>query len=344
MGQKRAKALARHPRGRVCAVFDVDERRPAALQQQLGYEICASAETLIARSDVDVVVVAVPHYLTRDLAVAALEGGKHVFCEKPVGRTARECDEILATAERCGRELGVGFNFRHYPGVAEAYRVIQRGDLGEPTHLRCVLGHAARPGYDREWKTSKQLCGGGCLLDPGIHVIDLIRFLLGSIQNGSATLFRSFWNLEIEDNVFLTLQTVSGKQALAHISITEWRNQFALDIFGTEGCLKIQGRSGYYGSQSIQFTKRWSWLSEERVRQEWSRDYGPDDLSLGTELELFLSRVAGGNVPELATPADARAALDLIGKFYESSEIVDVGETYVELASGAAHRSGPSPI
>ena len=338
MGEKRARAIAGLDGRSVGAVFDVDQDRAAALAGQFGGSVELSAEALVERPDLDAVVLAVPHHLTRDLAVAAFDAGKHVFCEKPVGRVTAECDAIVAASERAGRVLGVGFNYRHYPGVERAKRLIGDGAIGEPTHLRFVLGHAGRPGYEREWKTSKAQCGGGALLDPGIHVIDLVRFLLGPIEGGTVTLFRSFWELDVEDNAFLSLRTVDGRQAQAHVSITEWRNEFALDIFGPEGSLRIRGRSGFYGPQSIELTKRWSWLAEERKREEFEETFDREDRSFEIELERYFDRIEGRPTPDLATPEDARCALELTERLYAEAP-VETLQSSALCPAGTAGRS-----
>jgi predicted dehydrogenase len=285
----------------------------------VGAAAAASADELVARPDVDAVIVAVPHHLTRDLATMAFDAGKHVFCEKPLGRNVAECDDVLAAQARSGRVLGVGFNYRHYPGMTEARRLIEAGAIGEPTHLRFTLGHAGRPGYEAEWKTSKELCGGGALFDPGIHALDLVRFLLGPIESGSITLFRSFWEIDVEDNAFVWLRTEQGRQAQLHISITEWRNELALDILGRDGSLRIRGRSGFYGRQSLELTKRWSWLSEERKGEEIVRTYPHEDSSFEVELRQFLDRVEGRTTPDLADADDARSALVWIERLYDSA-------------------------
>lgn len=318
MGQKRAKAVAALDGVEPTAVFDVDPDRAASLSAELGYEVESSPEDLLAREDLDVVVLAVPHQLTRDYAEAAFAAGKHVFCEKPVGRNPMECLGIIAASEAAGKQLGVGFNYRHYPGIQETRRQIDAGTLGDVTHARFVLGHAARPGYEKEWKTSRELCGGGALLDPGIHVLDVLRYLLGSIEGATVELFRSFWNLDIEDNVFANLRFEGGRRASAHVSITEWRNEFALDVFGTEGTARVRGRSGFYGRQTFEMTKRWSWLSEAARAEEFSVEYPLEDDSFRAELEGFFAQLRGESAKGLAGPEDALAALRLIDGLYQS--------------------------
>lgn len=317
MGQVRARNLALMPEHRLVAVYDPDQDRAKVLATQMEYSVESSYEALVQRKDIDVVLVAVPHFRARDIVVVALQAGKHVLCEKPLGLNTQESGDILKAARDSGRHLTVGFNYRFYPGIQEARRIIAVGGIGQPTHLRCVVGHGGRPGMEREWKTSKALCGGGVLLDPGIHVIDLIRFLFGEIRSGVAWLSRTFWEIDVEDNAFLILETVGECLAQVHTSITEWKNKFALDIFGRDGYVSVQGRSDFYGPQVVRHGKRWGWL-QNPPGEEVVEEYTLEDTSFALEMRAFLNRIAGKEVSDLATGGDGRRALEIIERLYRA--------------------------
>jgi predicted dehydrogenase len=319
MGLQRARAIALLQPHRLAAVYDPDQARAAGYAAEMGYDVESSYQALIERPDIDIVMIAVPHFRSREIAVAAFRAGKHVFCEKPLGVNMRDCDAILRAAERACRRLGVGFNYRFYPGIQEARRRMEAGDIGVPTHLRCVMGHGGRPGMENEWKTSKAKCGGGALLDPGIHIIDLIAFLMGPIRDGSASLFRSFWNIDVEDNAFVTLRTEAGCHAQVHLSITEWKSKFSMDIFGTEGSLSIRGRSGFYGPQNVRFERRWAWLSDPAAESETR--YAAEDASFLIETRAFLESIEGNLSYDLANGQDGRSALGFIEHLYESAMV-----------------------
>ena len=324
IGQQRARNIARLPEHRLTAVYDPDPNQASALRSEIGYATETSHEALLGRADIDVVMIAVPHIFAREIAVAAFETGKHVFCEKPLGRDMHDCDAILRAAERACRRLGVGLNYRFYAGIQEARRRIAAGEIGTPTHLRFVMGHGGRPGMQDEWKTSKRMCGGGALLDPGIHIIDLIAYLVGRIRGGSASLFRSFWSVDVEDNAFLNLETYGGCLAQAHISITEWKSRFALDIFGTDAEIQVRGRSGFYGAQSVRYTRRWSWLNPG-IESDTLTEYPAEDSSFFLETRAFLDSIGGRVSSELAMGEDGRTALALIERLYADAAVVNAG-------------------
>ncbi len=322
IGQQRARAVAALPPHRVVAVFDPEVSRAGKLASELKYDVEPTSNALLTRTDVDVVVVAVPHVYTRDLVIASFRAGKHVFCEKPLGRTAPECEAILAAAAKAGRRLGAGFNYRYYPGVREAYRRIRQGDLGKLTHMRCVMGHGGRPGMEKEWKTSKQMCGGGALLDPGIHIVDLVQHFAGPIVASQAHLSRSFWDIDVCDNAFVTFDTEQSCIAQCHLSITEWKSTFSIDVFGTDGSVHIRGRGGFYGAQRSKFNRRWEWMHPDRPT-EAEIQYGSEDVSFRDELGAFLKSIESGSLPsELGTGEDGLSAIRVIDTVYATTPVM----------------------
>ncbi len=325
MGRQRGRSLALLPqRPRVEAVYDPNPANASALGEALNCTAAASLEELLANPKIQVAIVAVPHWAAKQTVLAALRAGKHVLCEKPLGLSAKDAEEIVRAAETAGLHLTPGFNYRYYPGFRTAAQLLREGRIGKLTHIRCHLGHGARPGYDQEWKTNKQLCGGGALLDPGIHVIDLIRFIAGEIQSGGATLFRSFWNIDVEDNAFINLDTVDGCRVQLHISITEWKSRCALDLFGHDGCILVRGRSGFYGPQVVRLKKRWDWLPPEAQEEVW--EYPAEDLSFAEEMKAFWERMEAKDSPNLATGKDGHRAIEIVERLYQSCPVGEQSE------------------
>ena len=127
IGSRRAKVAASDARSRVVAVTDVAEPSAAALAGQVGAEVVRDWKNVVARDDVDVVVVATPNAYLAEITIAALDAGKHVLVEKPMGRTLAEAQRMLAAANRANRMLKVGFNHRYHPAIADARRRVAAG-------------------------------------------------------------------------------------------------------------------------------------------------------------------------------------------------------------------------
>jgi predicted dehydrogenase len=318
MGKQRARAASALPEARLISVFDPIAERGLALAKEFGCGTDASVDRMVARPEIDAVIVAVPHYLSREICITALRAGKHILCEKPLGLTSGECEDIIRE-RRSEQMVAVGFNYRFYPGVRQAMRMITNRSIGDLTHMRCVLGHGGRPGMESEWKTSKALCGGGSLLDPGVHFLDLIRQAGGELAVNGASLVRSFWDVDVEDNAFLLLKAGDTIHAQVHISLTEWKSRFAIDFFGSDGCLRLRGRSGFYGPQVLKYNRRWEWLQPDFV--ETRTEYELEDISFREELRAFIAKAERREYEPIGTAEDCLHLLRCIENVYATTTI-----------------------
>ncbi|HYI95418.1 MAG TPA: Gfo/Idh/MocA family oxidoreductase [Bryobacteraceae bacterium] len=318
MGKHRAQAVTAIAQAHLISVFDPSENRALTLAKDFHCSADETVQALLARPEIDAVVIAVPHYLSKQICIDALHAGKHIFCEKPLGLSSSECEEIIRECPP-DRTAAVGFNYRFYPGVRQAMRMITDGSIGALTHLRCVLGHGGRPGMEFEWKTSKAQCGGGSLLDPGIHFLDLIRQAGGELAVNGAALTRSFWEVDVEDNAFLLLSAGETVEAQVHISLTEWKSRFSIDFFGTDGQLKLRGRSGFYGPQVLTYNRRWEWLQPEFTATR--TEYPLEDVSFTDELRAFIATVEGRSSEPVGTADDCLQLLRLVEGVYSATSI-----------------------
>jgi predicted dehydrogenase len=143
---------------------------------------CRGIDELLAY-ELDGVVIATPTALHAPQARAALEHGIPVFCQKPLGRTARECRELVELARCRDLALGVDMSYRHLAAVDAALSVLRGGAIGEPHAAELVFHNAYGP--DKPWVRDVALAGGGALIDLGCHLIDLARLFLGTINAAS---------------------------------------------------------------------------------------------------------------------------------------------------------------
>ena len=180
MGRRRAATAHAHPASTVTLIYDEHAAAAAELAAECGAAVAASREELIA-ADLDIAVVATTHDALAPISTAALLAGKHVLCEKPLGRNPREARQAVIAAEQSGRVLKVGYNHRYHPAIQKLHEVCTAGEIGPLLSIRARYGHGGRPGYDREWRTNPAKAGGGELLDQGAHLIDLAKWLLGGL-------------------------------------------------------------------------------------------------------------------------------------------------------------------
>jgi len=169
---------------RMQAICGRDEAGVKDAANSLGWE---SYETdyrlLLERDDVDLVDVATPGNTHHEMAIAALEAGKHVLCEKPLANTLREAKEMLDASRRAGTVNMVCFNYRRAPAVQLAKRLIEEGRIGEIRHWRALYlqDFILDPGLPLIWRFQREVAGSGALGDIGAHIIDLAHFLVGPI-------------------------------------------------------------------------------------------------------------------------------------------------------------------
>lgn len=251
IGGKRAAALT--PEDELVACFDVDEQASLSLARRHGARVCASVEELL-RAEPQVVVVAAVHNRLAELSEAALSGGAHVLVEKPAGVGVAQVDRLITAASASGRLVKVGFNHRFHPGIERAATEVHSGRHGELMHLRARYGHGGRVGYEREWRADPELSGGGELIDQGMHLLDLSHWLAGPLPLHCSLLRTHFWDTTVEDNAALILGEARSRTApwaLLHVSWTEWKNLFSLEIYCTAAKLQIDGLVRSYGPQRL---------------------------------------------------------------------------------------------
>lgn len=176
IGMNRLRALTREECAEAALIADPNRN---AVRSAL--ELAPNAATSedlesVLRSDVDGVVLATPSGMHFEQAIRALEAGKHVFCQKPLGRTADETGAVLAAARRADRLLGIDFCYRHAEAMQAVRDVVRSGQIGDVFAADLVFHNAYGP--DKSWALDARLAGGGCLIDLGIHLVDLLHWTL----------------------------------------------------------------------------------------------------------------------------------------------------------------------
>jgi predicted dehydrogenase len=249
-------------------------------------------DALLAREP-DVVVVATTHDALAALSIAALEAGAHVLVEKPAAIGSEQVAAVAAAAERAGRRVKVGFNHRFHPGLMRAVSEARSGAHGEILSVRARYGHGGRLGYEREWRADPARSGGGELIDQGMHLLDLSHWLLGPLPLHAALLRTAFWDTPVEDNAVVLLgQPRSGPFAALHVSWTEWKNLFSLEIACRTAKLQVDGLVRSYGAQRL---TRYLMRPELGPPDVEVVDHPAEDGSWAAEWRHFKTALAGAD-------------------------------------------------
>jgi len=316
IGRKRAEAIASLSANlKVDLVSDIDGDKAGELGRFCGAAPCVDWRDITRGDDIDAVIIATPNKFIREIALSALEHGKHVLCEKPLGRNAGEAEAIWSKARERGLVLKTGFNHRFHPAIRNAKKIADDGGIGKIYFMRAVYGHGGRPGYEKEWRADRVLSGGGELLDQGVHVIDLFRWFLGEFDEVFGRVATFYWAMEVEDNAFAMFRTGRGQVATMHTSWTQWKNKFLLEIIGEKGYLVVDGLGGSYGTERLVIGKRK--VSGGAPDEEIIEFPGPD-LSWREEMIEFASAIMGNREP-IGSGYDGLMANRLVGAVYESA-------------------------
>jgi predicted dehydrogenase len=310
IGAKRARSLAGAELAVCC---DIDMQRAESLARSApGALALTDWRAAVARPDVDLVVVAATHDLLAAVAAEAAAAGKHVLIEKPGARRAAELDDAAAAGRRTGALVRVGFNHRYHRALRKAREIVDSGAAGPLLFLRGRYGHGGRPGYHTEWRADPQRSGGGELMDQGTHLIDLARWFLGDFPRVQGRLHTYFWDMPVEDNAFLLLETSTGQTAFLHAGWTEWKNLFSLEICGRFGKLEINGLGGSYGVERLTWHQM---LPEMGPPLTTTWEYPMADDSWTAEFAAFLEDIRLGRPPSPGL-ADAQAVLRIVECLY----------------------------
>ncbi|MCA1585070.1 MAG: Gfo/Idh/MocA family oxidoreductase [Acidobacteria bacterium] len=313
IGRKRAAALGE---ARLVACADTLPERAVELAHSFsGATAVPSAADAACHPDADIVIVATTNDALTPVAIAAVNAGKHVLVEKPAARDVAELDRLIDAARRSRRLVRVGFNHRYHPALIEARAIVDSGVLGSLMFVRGRYGHGGRLGYEREWRADPLIAGGGELIDQGVHLIDLAGWLLGELTDVQGLATTYFWPMKVDDNAFLTLRTAAGQTAFLHVSCTEWKNLFSLEIYGREGKIAIDGLGGSYGVERI---AHYRMLPEMGPPETVIHEYPGVDRSWQLEFAEFLDDIRQNREPSANLEA-ARRALAIVGQVYERS-------------------------
>jgi predicted dehydrogenase len=210
----------------------------------------------LLKEKLDVLFVCLTNDAAPDVVIAGLDAGMHVFCEKPPGRTVADVRRVIVAEEKYpSLKLMYGFNHRYHDSVQEALQVVRTGALGRVIGMRGVYGKSKIITFGQDdWRTKRDIAGGGVLLDQGIHMVDLMRLFAGEFEEVHSFLSNSHWQYDVEDNAYALMRTRDGVVAQLTSSATQWRHRFELDINMQKGSVILSGilsGSKSYGAETL---------------------------------------------------------------------------------------------
>ena len=294
------------------ALADADLHKAESLSRRFKVPNVCDADTLIARDDLDAIVVCTPNHLHEQMAIAALEAGKHVFVERPLATSSQGAARVVGTADRAGRVLVAGMPHRFRPGVVALRNFIAGGELGEVYAVRGSWMTRLMPGSRHTWRYDRA-AGGGALVDLGVPALDLCMWLIGYPRMKRVSCVTSPKG-SVEDAATLLAESEGGIALSLEVSnrLFAGDDRYFARVMGTEGSGSLPPLEVYkqLGGRPIEVTPR---------QPRPSGGENPYTNAYRRLLEDFVQSVAGRSAVDL--PREQVALMELIEAAYRAAEM-----------------------
>jgi myo-inositol 2-dehydrogenase/D-chiro-inositol 1-dehydrogenase len=296
-----ANVLSRDERVQISAVYDIVPARAEALARSCGATAVGSSLELLERSGA--VFITTPNTKHVSLALAAIEAGKHVFCEKPLATNIADARRVFAKANEARGVFQVGHNRRFAPVYAELKRLLNETHVAHSAHVKMNRGELLKP----EW-TGDPSVTGGFLYETPIHMFDMMRFLFGEIDLIYAA--GSTHEYQEVDDFSVLLKFASGMHAtLATAADASWLFPFErVEVFCHHATLVTREMESLTTSRNLEghFTEQ----SMQQLPREEKWGYAQEDRA-------FIDAIVNGTVPPV-TAFDGLMSVELVNAVYES--------------------------
>jgi len=316
VGKIRREIIDKNPKLSLEAICDIVEPD----KDEIKCRYFKDYESLL-KTDVDAVFVCTPNKFTPEIVVAALNKKKHAFCEKPPGRTVDDVKKIIAAEKKNkGLKVKFGFNHRYHDGIMEAKSIVDSGRLGNILWIRGIYGKSGGADFEKQWRSVKDIAGGGILLDQGIHMLDLFRYFCGDFDEVKSFVTNSYWNIDLEDNVFAILRNKKNQTAMIHSSAVQWKHMFRLEVFMEDGYAIVTGilsSTRSYGQENIIIARRQ--FEDEAFAMGNPREeviYFGEDNSWRREIDEFTDCILNDKPIVNGTSTDALKVMEMVYRIY----------------------------
>jgi UDP-N-acetyl-2-amino-2-deoxyglucuronate dehydrogenase len=318
IGKVHAAQLSNVEGAELVAVVEPHEEAGRRLAGSYGVEWHPDLEGLLARDDVDVVVLCTPSGIHADGAVAAARAGKHVISEKPMAITLDGVDRMIGACRKAGVTLSVVFQYRFNRDALHMKRALDAGLFGRPVLCNALVHwHRAQSYYDERggWRGTWELDGGGALINQSVHAVDLLQWLLGRLESLCAYTGRLTHDIETEDLATATLRFKSGALGVVQGTTCADRDYpLKVELRGTEGSATFEGTrlTGWYPNRDEEI------LSEEELAlfpESVDEPLGP---AHGRQLREIFKALREGREPPIPGE-EARKAVEIILGIYRAA-------------------------
>ncbi len=312
-------------------VFDIDAKVNAEVAKEFGSKQATNIGNLL-KDDIEAVYIATPAHLHAEQVRACAEAGKHVLCEKPLGMTVAEAEEMIELCKQIGVKLGCGFMMRFVAQHQHALKLIKEGKLGKPSYARAQLS-CWYPPIEGAWRQDPSTGGGGSLIDMGGHCIDLLEMFFGPVVKVSCFINNTVHDYKSEDSAVAMLFFESGAIGIVDtfFCIPDNSSKNVLELYGSKGSILAKGTIGQApAGQMVAFLEQDS--EEYDAQQERTEAQGmiiaPEAVNTyQAEIEEFSQAIIDDRKPVISGELGLRSQ-KLLTSCYESAQsgkVIEVG-------------------
>ena len=315
IGKKRAQSLPKHVN--LKTVCDIDLAKGNEFAKEFNCIFEKSWEKVVKDKEIQAIFICVTNNNLSKIAKSAISGGKHVLIEKPGGINIKQLKETYIAYKKSPVVVMYGYNHRYHPSIIKAKNIVDSKKFGKILFIRARYGHGGRLGYEKEWRFNKTISGGGELLDQGSHLIDLVNFFCGRMENVCGKTSRLFWKSKLEDSAFFILSNKKGQVAQLSATWVEWKNIFSFEIMMQNGKIQIDGLGRSYGKERLVL---YSMKPEMGLPDVSEFEFGEKDNSWKDENSLFFNRIKQRDYSD-SSIRDALYVMSVIQKLYHKNFI-----------------------
>jgi len=336
-----------NPKIKFVSVYDINQKKAKKLAKIFKLETYSSYQDLL-ESDIDAVLIMIPHHAHEEAVIEAAKAGKHILCEKPMATTLEACDKMIEVTKKAGVKFMIAENHRFLPAHQAIYNFVNQGTVGKVFMIRAYEGvpevhNITNP---NSWKADPIKAGGGALMDMGVHKFATFNWILkDTVDSAYCWITKQIINLpeKAEDNAIILLKYRSGVIIECTLSFTLNSPPYnQIELYGTEGTLienhNWESPVKIYTPQKLNANKLNGWYFPQINHGPFPKYY---HISMGIEDSYFTDCILEDKEPEFK-PEQAKEAVATVllaylsainGKTTSMDELMDIyrakGTTFV---------------
>ena len=316
-----ARAARAIPGVEIAAVYGTNREKARRLADLYGGVLYDELDAFLDHRPLDIVAIGSPSGLHAEQCLASIRRGLHVLCEKPLDVTTAKVDSVIDAADRAGVKVGVFFQDRLKPDIAEMKSIIASGGLGSPIFASGRVRWYRPPDYysASKWRGTWALDGGGALMNQAVHTVDVVQWLFGPVKQVAARTGTLLHKIAVEDTAAAVLEFESGALGVIEATTSSYPGYARrLDVSGSEGTLVLEGDK-LIGRDLRSAGSQAAAAAQEPPPENAASATVSDSVPHQRIFEDFIEAIRTGRTPA-CDAREARSSVAIIEAIYRSAK------------------------